>query len=60
MLQLWWCWVFVTAHGLSLVVAIGGYSALWRSGFSCGGAQALNPRTSVAAVHGLSNCGAQA
>ena len=37
-----------------------GYSARWRSGFSCGGAQALNPRTSVGAVHGLSNCGAQA
>ena len=27
-------WVFVAAHGLSLVVASGGYSSLWCAGFS--------------------------
>ena len=30
----WLCWVFVAAHGLSLVVASGGYSSLWHAGFS--------------------------
>ena len=28
----WLCWVFVVAHGLSLVVASGGYSSLWSTG----------------------------
>ena len=30
----WLCWVFVAAHGLSLVVASGGYSSLRCKGFS--------------------------
>ena len=28
------CWVFVAAHGLSLVAEIGGYSSLRSAGFS--------------------------
>ena len=31
---LWLCWVFVAAHGLSLVVVSGGCSLLWCTGFS--------------------------
>ena len=30
----WLCWVFVAAHGLSLVAVSGGYSSLWYAGFS--------------------------
>ena len=30
----WLHWVFVAAHGLSLVAASGGYSSLWCAGFS--------------------------
>ena len=30
----WLHWVFVAARGLSLVVASGGYSLLWCTGFS--------------------------
>ena len=30
----WLCWVFIAAHGLSLVAASGGYSSLWCAGFS--------------------------
>ena len=30
----WLHWVFVAAHGLSLVAASGGYSLLWCIGFS--------------------------
>ena len=30
----WLHWVFIAAHGLSLVVASGGYSSLWYTGFS--------------------------
>ena len=33
----WLRWVLVAVLGLSLVVMSGGYSSLWRSGFSCGG-----------------------
>ena len=28
----WLCWVFVAAHGLSLVAESGGYASLWCSG----------------------------
>ena len=28
------CWVFVAAHGLSLVAASGDYSSVWCTGFS--------------------------
>ena len=30
----WLCWVFVAAHGLSLVAVSGGYSLLWCTSFS--------------------------
>ena len=30
----WLRWVFVAAHGTSLVAASGGYSSLWCTGFS--------------------------
>ena len=30
----WLRWVFVVAHGVSLVAASGGYSSLWCVGFS--------------------------
>ena len=53
-------------HGLSLVVARGGWATLrcgaWAShcsGFSCG-ARALGARTSVVVALGLSSCGSQA
>ena len=34
LIYFWLCWVFVAAHGLSLVAASGGYSSLWCAGFS--------------------------
>ena len=34
LIYLWLYWVFVVACGLSLVVASGGYSSLWCTGFS--------------------------
>ena len=46
--------------GFSLVVASGGYSWLWCSGFSCCGARALGAQASVVAVRGLSSCGSRA
>ena len=30
----WLCWVFVTAHGLSLVAASGGHTLMWYTGFA--------------------------
>ena len=33
-LFIWLCWVFIAVHGLSLVVASGGYSSLRCVGFS--------------------------
>ena len=61
----WLCWVFIAAHGLSLVAASGGYSSLRCAGFSCGGfsccrAWALGAQASVAVARGLSSCGARA
>ena len=53
-------WVFVAAHGLSLVVASRGYSSLGWVGFSCCGAQALGARASVVVARGLSSCGSWA
>ena len=50
-------WVFVAAHGLSLVEVSGDYSLLWCVGFSCCGAWALGVRASVAVAHRLSSCG---
>ena len=34
LIYFWLCWVFVAAHGLSLVAASGGYSSLRCAGFS--------------------------
>ena len=48
----WLCWVFVAAHGLSLIVASRGYS--------CCRAQALGAWASVVGVCGLSSCGSRA
>ena len=55
----WLCWVFVAAHGLSLVAASGGYSLLRCAGFSLRWLLFLRStgsrRTgSVVVVHGLS------
>ena len=54
----WLCWVFVAAHGLSLVAASGatlhcGAPASHCGGFSCCGARALGMRASVVVAHGL-------
>ena len=52
----WLCWVFVVAHGLSLVVASGGYSSLWCVGFSL---LCLLLLHSMGSRHaGFSSCGA--
>ena len=68
----WLHWVFVAAHGLSLVAASGGFSSLCGrgllfivrashcSGFSCCGAQTLGTRASVVVARRLSSCGSQA
>ena len=68
----WLHWVFVTARGLSLVVASGGYSSLWCAGFSLWwllllqstgsrhtGFSSCGTRASVIVAHGLSSCGSQ-
>ena len=47
-------WVFVAAGGLSLVVASGGYSSLWCTGFL------LRLTGSVAVACVLSSCGSRA
>ena len=62
-IYLWLRWVFVAAHGLSLVAESGGYSSLRAShcgGFSCCGAQALGAQASVVVARGLSSCGSWA
>ena len=51
--------VFVAAHGLSLVVASGGYSSHC-GGFSCCGTWALGAQASVAVARGLSSFGSWA
>ena len=69
----WPSWVFVTACGLSLVVASRGYSLLWYMGFSLWwllllwsmgsrprGLQYLWSMGSVVVAHGLSSCGSWA
>ena len=58
----WLLRIFVTARGLSLVVAGGAYSSLQCTGFSLrwlllSGARALGARASVVVAHGLSSCG---
>ena len=52
LLYFWLHGVFVAAHGLSLVVASGG--------FPCCGAWALGARASVVVARGLSSCGSRA
>ena len=55
---LWLCWVFVAAHGLSLVAASRGYSSLWCVGFSL---QWLLLLQSTGSRHaGFSSCGSRA
>ena len=69
----WLCWAFVAAHGLSLVVASGGYSSLQCMGFSPRwllllrsmgsrhvGCSSCSMRASVVVAHGLSSCGSRA
>ena len=51
----WLCWVFVAMHGLSLVVASGGYSSLWCAGFSLQGLLLL--RSMGSRRTGFSSCG---
>ena len=54
----WLCWVFINAHGLSLVAASGGYSLLWCAGFSLRWLLLLQSTGSRCA--GFSSCGMQA
>ena len=51
----WLCWVFATAHELSLAGATLRCGALAShcAGFSCCGAWALGARASVVVAHGL-------
>ena len=61
----WLRWVFVAAHGLSLVGRAGAtlYCSARAShcgGFSCCGAQALGAWASVVVARGLSSCGLEA
>ena len=54
----WLHWVFVAMHGLSLVVASGGYSSLWCAGFSL---RWLVLLWSTGSRHaGFSSCGSRA
>ena len=54
----WLCWVFVAAHGLSLVAASRGYSSLRCAGFSLWWLLLL--RSAVSRRMGFSSCGFQA
>ena len=54
----WLYWVFVAAYGLSLVVASGGYSSLWRTGFSLQWLLLL--RSTGSRRMGFSSCGSRA
>ena len=64
----WLCWVFLAAHGPSLVAVSGSYSAILLCGVRAShcagpsrcGAQALGMRASAVAAHGLSRCGSRA
>ena len=58
----WLCWVFVAAHGPSLVAETGDHSSLWCTashccGFSCCRAVALGARASVVVARGLQSAG---
>ena len=54
----WLLWVFVAAHGPSLVAASGGYSSLWCTGFSSQWLLLLRSTGSRRA--GFGSCGARA
>ena len=61
-IYLWLCWVFISAHGLSLVAASRGYSLLRCVGFSLGWLlllrrMALGAWASVLVAHGLYSIG---
>ena len=69
----WQCWVFIAAHGLSLVAASGAYSSLGCAGFSLRwilllgstgsrrvGFSSCGSRASVVVAHRLSSCGSRA
>ena len=54
-LSFWLLWVFIAAHGFSLVTPSGGYSSLWCAGFSL---QWLLLMRSMASRHsGFHSCG---
>ena len=57
-LSFWLLWVFITAHGLSLVAASGTPLQLWCTGFSL--RWLLFLWSTGFTAHGLSNCGAWA
>ena len=57
-LFIWLRWVFIAVRGLSLVVASGGYSSLWRAGFSLRWLLLLQSMGSRRA--GFSSCGLRA
>ena len=58
LIYFWLRWVFITAHGLSLVVASGSYSSLRCTGFSLWWLLLLQ---SMGSRHtGFSNCGSRA
>ena len=54
----WLRWIFVAAHGLSLVAANGGYSLLWCAGFSLRWLLLL--RSTGCRCTGFSSCGTRA
>ena len=54
----WLRWVFIAAHGLSLVAASGGYSSLWCAGFLL--LWPLLLRSTGSRCTGLSSCGTRA
>ena len=54
----WLCWVFIAAHGLSVVVASRGYSSLQCVGFSLWWLLLLQSMGSRRA--GFNSCGTQA
>ena len=60
LIYFWLRWVFLAAHGLSLIAVTGGCSSLQCAGFSCCGAWVLGVWASVVVARGLSSCGAQA
>ena len=56
--NVWLHWVFVAAHGLSLIAASRHFSSLWRAGFCTWGLPLL--RSTGSRHSGFSSCGVQA